>query len=281
MYKTITKYFVYGNVWVSLNVLFLTATTYLSIDERIDLSLLSFAFFSTLLAYNFQRVYKFTNLDKNSLRNRWLLTHKNLLYLLSLVGFLGTLISFLFLPFEVWGLLIIPSVLSVFYVVPVNKKHQAFRDLPFFKIYLIAISWVFVSVIIPVIMNDMTWKDTLGLSFEKVLFVVALTIPFDIRDMKFDSQSKRTIPQLLGLKKSLYLAVFFLLLSGVIAFWLFQEGVYNVHVLWAILGSYLISMVVVLKTNLQRKELFYTGIIDGLFFVQFVLVWLFLFFLPE
>jgi len=203
-----------------------------------------------------------------------LIENKLILYLLTLIGFFGTVISFLFLPNQIWILLIIPSLFSVFYVVPVNKNKQSFRDLPFLKIYLIAFSWVFVSVVIPLVMNSVSWNLSLGVLFEKLFFVIALTIPFDIRDMSIDNPIKRTIPQILGVKKSIYLAISFLILSSGVVLWLFQEHFYTFESMIALLLSYIISIIVVLQTNLKRKEIFYTGIIDGLFIVQFVLVYL-------
>jgi len=273
LFKSILKYLIYGNIWVSFSVLFFTYSTFLFLGT-IDTSFLSFSFFSTLLAYNFHRIYKISELDRSFSRNLWLIENKLILYLLTLIGFFGTVISFLFLPNQIWILLIIPSLFSVFYVVPVNKNKQSFRDLPFLKIYLIAFSWVFVSVVIPLVMNSVSWNLSLGVLFEKLFFVIALTIPFDIRDMSIDNPIKRTIPQILGVKKSIYLAISFLILSSGVVLWLFQEHFYTFESMIALLLSYIISIIVVLQTNLKRKEIFYTGIIDGLFIVQFVLVYL-------
>lgn len=275
MLKNAIKYFIYGNVWVALNVLFLTWTTYMSLGETLDYSLLSFAFFSTLLAYNFQRIFKFESIaNNNSIRNQWLLNHKSTLYLLSTIGFLGTGISLFFLPYKIWFLLLIPSFFSIFYVVPVNRKKQSFRDLPYLKIYLIAFSWAFVAALIPTLLHETSWKLIVGLFFEKSLFVIALTIPFDIRDLDYDHPRKKTIPQVLGTQKSIYLACVALFASIGISSWLFFQGYYSIPVLSALVFSYLIALIVILQTKSNRHEMFYTGIIDGLFFVQFLLVFL-------
>ncbi len=269
------KNLIYANVWVSANVLFITLTSTFSVGLKSNTAWLFFSFFSTLLAYNFQRIVKFPQLQTSSERNTWLRNNKNLLFILTAIGFLGSSIALFFLPIKIWVLLLLPAAMSFFYVVPLKSKKRSLREVPFLKIYLIALSWVFVAVFVPLYMASQSLRLIISMFLEKTFFVLAVTIPFDIRDMPFDSPIKKTIPQVIGVKRALIVAILFLLLSCAIAIVLFQQGYYSLGACIGLIISYVISGLVITRSGIHRRELFYTGIIDGLFFLQFCLVFFF------
>ncbi len=113
---------------------------------------------------------------------------------------------------------------GVFYAYPflkLNRRTVALRDLPYLKIWTIALVWVAVCFWAPRLnMGYSIWeKQFLIESFSLLAFVVALTIPFDIRDSKSDNPNLRTIPMLLGESKAMLLARALILLSlGTLAF---------------------------------------------------------------
>jgi len=87
------------------------------------------------------------------------------------------------------------AIMGLFYVVyvvrfiPYNNKWLALRDIPFLKIFVIAFVWALVTGLLPLISS----KDLIQINLQHILFltkqflfVVAITIPFDIRDMKYD-----------------------------------------------------------------------------------------------
>ena len=51
----------------------------------------------------------------------------------------------------------------------------------------------------------------------RFLFVFLITIPFDIRDIKYDNNNLKTIPLSLGIQKSKLLSIFTLLLICLIS----------------------------------------------------------------
>ena len=125
-------------------------------------------------------------------------------------------ILFLFFLFKVPKSVLIVSfllgVLTLFYVVPfINKKNlRSFYGL---KIFIVAMVWAGVTVIIPWYSFEDIVTTDLVLSFiQRFLWVLVLIIPFEIRDLKYDNPSLGTLPQQLGIKKTKFFGILFLVL---------------------------------------------------------------------
>jgi 4-hydroxybenzoate polyprenyltransferase len=83
------------------------------------------------------------------------------------------------------------------------------------KIFVIAFVWATVTVILPVLSGDTEAFTSINFLIEfvqRLVFVVALTLPFDIRDIRFDTHQLGTIPQMIGIKQSRILGVVMLTL---------------------------------------------------------------------
>jgi hypothetical protein len=94
---------------------------------------------------------------------------------------------------------VISGIISFFYVLHVpGLKGKNLRDIPGIKIYIIALVWVLITVIVPYLIDtNLNFQKTLILFGAEVLFMISITIPFDIRDINLDEKSKKTIPQLI------------------------------------------------------------------------------------
>jgi len=152
--------------------------------------------------YNGHRLLKFRQSKLTREMNEWL--SKNLLAISSFVVFGLVLSCVLFIHlFSLFSsaifLLGITLLLSAFYsgLFP----YLILREIPFLKAVLVTISWFSVLVYIP---------KSYGHNFEYIDFsflilFYALTLPSDLKDVKIDPASFKTIPQLIGSKKSLLL----------------------------------------------------------------------------
>ncbi|GAA3636630.1 hypothetical protein GCM10022397_22830 [Flavivirga jejuensis] len=97
-----------------------------------------------------------------------------------------------------------------------DKQHNL-RSVSGLKIYLIALIWAGVTVLLPLINNDY-YIDTnvIITAIQRYLFIIVLMLPFEIRDLRYDSLKLSTIPQKIGVKQtkligSIVLGVFFFL----------------------------------------------------------------------
>ena len=109
----------------------------------------------------------------------------------------------------------------------------------------------------------------------RFFFILAITIPFDIRDLEADGQQElKTIPMLLGEKNSLKLSYFFLFI-----FLLGSAFHYAPEKEWMILSAMCLSGITTyffLKMDYFKKMSFYHyGILDGTLLLQGMLVIIF------
>ncbi len=274
---------VYSNVWISLGAAASVKQTELVLNMNSKGLLPLFAFFATVCVYNYQRVVKLYNKPSYSVagRNTWLNRHRKIIQYWAILGAISCLgLSFL-LNFDSLLLLSFGGFLSLFYVIRVIPTKRGFitlRDIPYVKIYLIGLSWAILSVFFPLAfhkgIDSIISISSIFIFLEKVLFILAITIPFDTRDLKYDELEKRTLPQILGVKRSNYLALFILLGSFLCSTILYLNNCYSTQIWIAFLFSCIYTGYLIFRTGESKHELFYTGWLDGTISVQFVLVFI-------
>ena len=106
--------------------------------------------------------------------------------------------------------------LTGLYAIPVLPHTKKFRDFGGFKIVSVAMVWAGITVIIPFldINLPLTW-DVWVETIQRFILVLILLIPFEIRDLKYDSPELKTLPQRYGVTKSKIIGAF-----GVLIFFL-------------------------------------------------------------
>jgi 4-hydroxybenzoate polyprenyltransferase len=170
----------------------------------------------------------------------------------------------------------ISAILSLAYILPIFKGKRL-RDFPFLKIILISVVWAYVCVVLPVATVGRGWGLPESLMFlEKAFFIFAITIPFDIRDMKWDAETGvKTIPLSIGAEKAKRWASYAIISSLFIVCLLSYFGVYGFKQYVILSISLILSEYLIHKTQADNSNLFYYGLIDGQLILQGVLIWLF------
>lgn len=194
------SFYVFGNIHVGLAAYCLTQITLAEFSVVND-SLSAFVFFSTILAYNFIRAFQIDRI--NGMIAAWIRSNKRALVLLNACC-LGLAIYFS-LDFNFYELLILlPFLLtSVFYVVPLSPNIRGLRNIPGLKLFLISFTWAGVTLYFPLFVSGFQDIEGLWIIFaQRLLFIMAITIPFDIRDAQFDFPDLKTLPQLIGINNS-------------------------------------------------------------------------------
>ncbi len=268
---------VYSNVWISMCAFMWLWQSEVVLGESSGWALPFFAGFSTLFLYNFQRILKLQRRQKStaSKRNKWILIHAPFLWAWTIIGSVGTFFAAFFLKWSDVLIILLPSAFSLLYIARIfriNGQRVAGRQLPHAKIWMIAFSWAALGAFLPVshfgeIGDVLSWES--GLWFlEKLLFFVAITIPFDLRDLKYDPEHMKTIPQVMGERKSLRMGQLMTLLSVICALALYQINFYSLTILIALIVVYGIIAVLIGMTNEKRAELWYGGVLDGTILLQ-------------
>ena len=143
------------------------------------------------------------------------------------------------------------------------------------KIFLIAIVWSWVTVFLPALEIGEATTLPVGLMLlERALFIFAITLPFDIRDLKVDSHSEvKTIPAEIGIKKTKSLGALSLLAAFILAVTNWLSAGYNVNILLGIFISFLSTWFFIRQSDKVQHDYFFTGLIDGTMILQFILIW--------
>ncbi len=213
-----------------------------------------FALFATFISYNFIRYYDSSKIYITF--TGWLKTHKIELFLLNLVSLIFLIVLTLKLRTEALFLLIPFTLATIFYVVPFTPQNKNLRDISGLKLILITISWAGVTVLFPIINNDyLLTKDVWVTFFQRFIFLFAVTIPFDIRDLKYDTPEKKTIPQIIGVKKSKLLGSFLLLIFYLLDFFRFS-GFENSVIITALIT---VLSLILLNLSTENRSKYYTS----------------------
>ncbi len=277
-FKTIFKYLVFYNVFIAFAAAALTLETQILVGLKInpDVSV-AFVFFSTVFIYNISRIHLFMEGE-----TVWSLCKNRTSYCLTtLVALFASMASLLMLDRQLLVVIIPLGIISIGYSMPFFKKMTNFhlRQIPGLKIFLIAFVWGVATVTIPAMQSNIEIDfNVLIIMLRRMLFIFAITIPFDIRDRLEDTNHKiKTIPVLVGEKVSKKIALTALFLFSCLltinydsdnSMWYFkiQDSAYPLFI------SAIIAGLCVLKSPVSNRY-FYLVVLDGTMILQFLLVW--------
>ncbi|UCE92783.1 MAG: hypothetical protein JSV73_08100 [Flavobacteriaceae bacterium] len=246
-------FYVFGNIHVALAVYSLVKLTMFQFGINQD-RIAYFSFFGTIFSYNLIRYFQLEKLNTGV--SIWIRANKKSLVLLNILTLIGSLFFLMRLEqAEIWLLLPLVSA-TLFYVIPFKSGPVGLRGVPMLKLLLISLIWAALTVLLPLVSSMDHFSKTTWLIFgQRILFVLAITIPFDIRDSDFDKPELRTLPQLIGTDRSKIFAVLALFASIYLSLELFSFGTVNFITDTLIM---LTSMVLVLFTNARRPR-YYTS----------------------
>ena len=141
--------------------------------------------------------------------------------------------------------------ICVLYVFPINHSISNFRNRSKIKIFLVAICWSGSTVIFPFIeSNNINYGDSMLLFVQFFLFVIVCTVPFEIRDLKYDSNDLKTIPQIYGTNNSKYISYALIFIFFSISF--ISNGT-SIDLISDLLISFVLVFIIYLTKENQGK----------------------------
>lgn len=196
--KEVGIFYINSSIHVSLAIVSLTLVTLINFKVPLDKNFLLFVFCASITGYNF---VKYAGIAK--LRHRSLARNLRFIQIFSFIAFLGLLYTLFFLPVFVIILAGILGLFTLLYALPVFPGNNNLRGISGMKIYIIALVWAGATVLLPLVqkMNFFQW-DTVITLIQRFCLVFSLTIPFEIRDLRYDMAQLQTIPQRMGVVKS-------------------------------------------------------------------------------
>lgn len=269
----------YSNLWIALAAVATTAQTFLLVQkEIIEFHFLLFVCSSTLFIYAIHRIVGLQKVKPFQSKGRYLVisTFKSHITIYAILAGITAFICFWKLQRNVQLSLIIPGFISLSYVLPMLAGKKRLRDINLIKIFLIAIVWAWVGVILPALQMKLKLDASIWwMVAERTLFIFAITLPFDIRDLKVDEHaSVQTIPAMIGIRWSKILALSVL---GTMLFCVWQNisiGTYTIKNGWAFLFSAISTGFLVFFSDRKTHDYYFTALLDGTIIFQFLFIFI-------
>lgn len=255
--KLLLRIYINSSIHVALSVYALMRITEIMFNLPPNKLLNGFVFFGSIIAYNFVKyvtliIFKFKNITKSL----------KIIYILSFGSFLMTIFYGCQLQFKTLMLILPFGLLTLFYVLPtVSGFAKNLRNIPTVKIIIIAFVWSGITVLLPLFEADVLIDKKVVLLFiQRFLFVIVLTLPFDIRDFRQDKRHLQTIPQLLGVERTKKVGFFLLLITLLIEFFITPNILFKT----VFLIVFFVLLVFLQRASIKQRKYYASFWIEGI-----------------
>lgn len=261
--KQLFNFYIHSSIHVALSAFSLAWITLIEFNVPYDTNVLYFIFFSSITGYNFVKYFGIAKFHHRSLAT-WLKP----IQVFSFICFL----IWCYFTFELNAISLICigglGLITFFYAIPFLPKQffidnrYNLRSISGLKVYLIALVWSGVTVFLPLINNNyFVTTDVVITGIQRFLFIIVLMLPFEIRDLQYDSLKLATIPQKIGVKWTKISGV--LLLMCFFFLELFKNNI-ALNYLIALCVISAITMVFIIVSKKKQSRYYSSFFVEGL-----------------
>jgi hypothetical protein len=201
-----------GSIHVALSCFCLVKISQLHFNISKDFVTTFFAFFGTIVGYNFVKYVALLEKKEAKIRPK----------LKAITAF--SIFSFLLVGFYFFQLQritqissIVVLVLTLLYALPFFPNRKNARNWAGIKIYIVALCWVGVTVVLPVLNAEIDFSVDFYLQcLQRFIIIFVLILIFEIIDLAKDDPYLQTVPQQIGVKKTKTLGYFLLMFFGLL-----------------------------------------------------------------
>ncbi len=277
--RNIVNLLLYGGSFIGLCAACITALTFELIGDigQIQFSYIVLIGTATAALYSGHRVIGLLRLAHITSVERYDVIRKYKVHIWVYCIVWSALSIWLFIPlaslrFILW--LIPGGLIAMFYVLPVFSKGKRLRDLGWIKIILIGWSWAWLTAFIPALYFG---KEPLYIStfmgIGRMLFIIAITIPFEIRDIAIDrSVGLTTAPVVFGMEKTIRTGIMFCILIIIfvtITSFHYHDPIYGI----AMSLVSILTMWILRKSEQIKDDYFFSGLTDGTMILALLMYW--------
>jgi hypothetical protein len=200
--------------------------------------------------YNSHRFFK-TKQGQHALRHSFLL---RILCACSLTISLLSLYFLSALTVKKIAALFPAIVLAMFYLFPDGKR--GLRNISFLKAPIVSLTWTYLLIVIPLVFEHRFESLQLNCIFAFWLFFLALTLPFDSRDVAVDPPQLLTLPMVLGSRKTALVGM----LMSVGCWLLLLHQIPTIEWKWTLSVFTLVIITLMTCPSSRRNDLYYIGL---------------------
>lgn len=207
-FKSIIDFYINSSIHVALSCYFLVRMTQFMFHISEEETIANFAFFGTILGYNFVKYDALARVKKLQMRNE--------LKAIALLSFLSLiLVAYFFFKLQ-WTTQVVAVCflgLTLLYTLPFFPNKKNARNWKGIKIYIVALSWVGATLILPILNAEIPITFDFYLKcIQRFVLVFVLILIFEIIDLQFDDPNLQTVPQQIGVNRTKISGVLLLVL---------------------------------------------------------------------
>lgn len=241
---------------MALAVVSMVLITLINYNIPLDFNICLFVFFGTITGYNFVKYAGIAGLHHRSLTK-----NLRLIQIFSLFVFFALIYMAFKLPQNILFFTLIMGIFTSLYVLPFFGKGRNLRGLAGVKILVIAFVWSGVTVVLPLINKAEIFQlDIIIELFQRFLFVFALTLPFEIRDLRFDMAKLNTVPQIFGVPKTKIIGI--LMILGVILLE-FLKGETALENILSLIAAGVLLCILITKSKIRQSKYYSSFWVEG------------------
>ncbi|GGG28621.1 hypothetical protein GCM10011344_31710 [Dokdonia pacifica] len=260
--KRIFNFYINSSIHVSLAVVSLVFITYETFNILYHKEFIFFVFFASITGYNFIKYSRLAKLHHLSLTESL-----RAIQLFSLLSFVCMIYYAMQLSYDVLFVCGVFGLLTLLYALPVLSRKRNLRSFHGAKMYTIAIVWSGVTVLLPAIDGMLELQVDVWITFvQRLLFIIVITLPFDIRDLNYDREEINTIPKSLGIKYTKLLGIGLLILFFILEFFKDQLQYKNV---FSICLISVLSAICLLASSDKQYKYYASFFVEGLPMIWF------------
>jgi len=263
--KLLLDIYVKGSIHVALSVFSMSSLSLLSLNKNIPELQLLIVFFASYVYYNLIKFAPvgFKGTNQPTIFWNWvkLSTLLSLLILLYLVKDLSK---------DSWFIFVLSSFLGVLYVqkelLPISRENG------WIKAFLVSLVWALITVVLPFTLLHKDWfgLEIISLFFSHFFLVLALLVPFEIRDMSVDQLMMPNLAQQLGVQKIKWVGYLSLILS--IILWMLATDL-GIYYQLAYFIFYLITVTLIAGAKIDQPQSYTSLWVEAIPIFLFVSVW--------
>ncbi|WP_233268076.1 hypothetical protein [Algibacter sp. L3A6] len=255
--KQFFNFYLNSSIHVALSVYALTYVTLLEFGFSYEKNVLCFVFYASITGYNFVKYFGVAKFHHRGFAS-WL----KAIQIFSFFAFI--LMCYYGLQLSFFTLLGIAGfgVVTFLYAIPFLPKRffldqqNNLRSIGGLKIYLIGLVWMGVTVCLPIIENKYAVDtDVIITAIQRYLYVLVLMLPFEIRDLQYDSLKLSTVPQKIGIKGTKLMGMVLLVVFFLLEF--FKDETHQIKIMVLLILSILTA--VFLLWSSKKQSIYYAS----------------------
>lgn len=251
IFKRLFDFYLNSSIHVGMSCYALVRITHQLFEIPFDAAMAYFAFFGTIVGYNFVKYDAMARSQKVQMSNPL----KGIVFL-SFIA-LGFTMFYFFQMEKITKLgALFFLILTLLYTLPFFPNKKNARNWAGVKIYIVALCWVGVTLFLPVI-NAQRYIDLtmVFVAIQRYILIFVLILIFEIIDLRFDDPHLKTVPQQIGVKPTKILGSVLLLVFVLMEF---LNCDFNSATFFLKLGIAIVVLLFLFFSNEKRSK-YYTS----------------------